>query len=124
MGKRLLLALAACLVGGGAWAAQMVTPGPMKPLGYCQLTLSGTAALVSTCTGGIPIGAMYAIILDETANSRWRDDGTAPTTTVGMLLTDTAGLNQINYSGDLTKLQFIAVTGSPVLDISFYGIAR
>ncbi len=60
-----------------------------------------------------------AIIRVTAANVYWRDDGTAPTTTIGMplLSTDTVPLE---YTGDLSAIQFIAVSGSPVLDVSYY----
>lgn len=102
---------------GIAAAGQVVVPGPMVPVGYCQLAVS-TAALVSTCTGGIPIGASVAYLSVETANIRWRDDGTAPTTSVGMPIVAAAA--PFLYQGDLTKLEVVAVSGSPVLDIAFY----
>jgi hypothetical protein len=88
------------------------------PKGYQQLTL-GTGA-VSVLT--VPTGATVAVIRVETANARWRDDGVAPTTSAGMPLnsTDTSSLE---YSGTLSAIQFIAQSGSPVLDVSYYGIA-
>lgn len=89
------------------------------PLGYCQLTLTGTAAKLSSCTNGVPTGALYAYIEVETANARYRDDGVAPTTSVGMLLQSNA-LAGIWYMAAPGNLSFIAVTGSPVLDVLFY----
>lgn len=112
------LALALALAPMAALASEVVVPGPMVPVGYCQLTATGTAALVSTCSGGIPIGASVAYLTVETANLRWRDDGTAPTASVGMLIVAAAA--PFLYQGDLTKLQIIAVSGSPVLDVAFY----
>lgn len=83
------------------------------PLGYSQITSLGSAVTL----GSIPTGAKMALISVSSANVRWRDDGTSPTTTVGMPMI--AG-QEFQYSGDFTKLQFIAVSGSPVLDVSFY----
>lgn len=114
---RLLLLFILCVLAVPAMAQQQITFANLTPAGFCQLTLSGTAAGLSTCTGGIPVGSSNVFIIDETANSRWRDDGTAPTTTVGMLFSSGTSLS---YQGDLTAIQFIAVSGSPVLDISFY----
>lgn len=121
MFRKTILAAVLALLPLGASAQLQTAVAPLLPLGFCQLTLTGTAALISTCTGGIPAGAGLAMIVDETANSRWRDDGTAPTASAGMLLTfNVAGNETMVYTGNLLKLQFIAVSGSPVLDISFY----
>jgi hypothetical protein len=64
----------------------------------------------------------FAIIRVTAANVYWRDDGTAPTATVGMplLSTDTV---PFEYYGDPLAIQFIAVSGSPVLDVSYYRLA-
>jgi hypothetical protein len=58
------------------------------------------------------------VIRVSTANARWRDDGVAPTATAGMPLNTTDA--PLVYDGDLTTLQLIAVTGSPVIDVCFY----
>jgi hypothetical protein len=92
----------------------------VMPLGYCQLTASGTAALISTCSGGIPARTVWAIVVVETANIRWRDDGTAPTASVGMPLGPTAAAAALTYSGTMSAFEIIAVSGSPVVNISFY----
>jgi hypothetical protein len=118
---RAILAFAAALLMPlAAIAGETVVPGPMVPVGYCQLTATGSAALVSTCSGGIPVGTSVAYITVETANIRWRDDGTAPTTSAGMLIVAAAPV--LLYQGDVTKMQIIAVSGSPVVDISFYKV--
>jgi hypothetical protein len=84
-------------------------------LGYQQITLSGASSLT------VPAGANFAIIAVETAAVRWRDDGTAPTSSVGMPLSNTGA--PLEYSGPLANIQFIAQTGSPVLNVSYYRIA-
>lgn len=85
-------------------------------LGYQQIL---AATLVSATNLTVPAagGAVWALICAETAGVRWRDDGTAPTATVGQLLT--AG-QCFQYAGPLTAIQFIAQSGSPILDVSFY----
>lgn len=105
------------LCGGTAHAQQSIAFANLTPLGYCQLAIS-SAVKINTCSGGIPAKAAAIIVIDETANTRWRDDGTAPTTSTGMLF---ASGTVLTYMGDLTNIQFVAVSGSPVLDISFYG---
>jgi len=95
-------------------------PGPathvvdhrLTPLGYQQITsLSAAAALT------IPAGAHFALIQAETQPVRWRDDGTNPTTTVGMKL---AVGDSLWYSGDLTAIRLIEQAASAKLNISYY----
>ena len=80
--------------------------------GFQQITsLSSATALT------VPAGSDYAVIHCETQNVRWRDDGTSPTTTVGMILP--AG-SELEYEGPLSVIKFIEVTASAVLNITFY----
>jgi hypothetical protein len=52
-----------------------------KPKGYEQLTVSSTSVgLVS-----IPAGASRAIVMVESQPLRYREDGTAPTSLIGVL---------------------------------------
>ena len=66
----------------------------------------------------IPAGATMAYLQAETANVRYRDDGVAPTASVGSLVL--GGDPGIFYNGSLTTIRFIAASGSPVLDVAFY----
>jgi hypothetical protein len=60
-----------------------------SPLGYAQLTSIDASTLVSSATfgsaiaAGIPAGTQILLITPQTQAIRWRDDGTAPTATVG-----------------------------------------
>lgn len=100
--------------------------GPYVPLGYCQITSLGTAVALVTAscsTGSVPAGATIAEICVSTAGVRYRDDGTAPTTTTGIPATpgSTTSPNCFAYSiKPLSKSQWIAASGSPVMDILFY----
>jgi hypothetical protein len=58
-----------------------------------------------------------AIITPETQGVRWRDDGTAPTASVGMPLA--AGVT-LQYDGDLTQIQFIEQAASAKLNVTYY----
>jgi hypothetical protein len=84
-------------------------------VGYQQITslASATNLIVPTATGG----AVWALICVETANVRWRDDGTAPTASVGQPVS--AG-QCFQYAGPLPSIQFIAQSGSPVVNVSYY----
>lgn len=89
-------------------------------MGYQQLaTLSSTVGLtVPTQTpNGSNTKANFALIVAETQNVRWRDDGVDPTASVGMLLV--AG-TPFQYDGDLSKIKFIETTASAKLNVSYY----
>lgn len=119
--RRFKITLIGALLCIGPASAQVRTPGlPMVPLGYCQISATALESAVglSSCSGGIPTGATMAMLQAETANVRYRDDGTAPTSSVGMQIV--SGQNPILYSGTLSAVEFIAASGSPVLDVAFY----
>ena len=81
-------------------------------LGYQQITsLSASTALT------VPAGATMALIVAETQVVRWRDDGTAPTASVGMPL---AVGTSLSYDGDLKAIRFIQQTASATLNVSYY----
>ena len=81
-------------------------------LGYQQITsLSSSTALT------VPAGATLALIVPETQNVRWRDDGIAPTASVGMLVPANSSMS---YDGDLKAIRFIAATSGAILNVSYY----
>jgi hypothetical protein len=95
-----------------------------RPMGYQQIlhgaiSSAGSLTLPTLAKSGLIPG--YAVIQCQgTATTdcvAWRDDGTAPTTTVGMRLFSG---QELDYSGDLNSIQFIVVAGSPDLNISYY----
>lgn len=89
-------------------------------LGYQQITsLSSASSLTVPVvdTNGLSTRPAIALITPETQAVRWRDDGVAPTASVGMPLA--AGVT-LQYDGDLTKIQFIEQTASAKLNISYY----
>lgn len=85
------------------------------PLGYQQISAT---TLASATNLSPPDGARVADIQVDTATVRYRDDGTAPTTAIGIQLFN--GLAPLSYSGNLAAIQFIAVSGSPVLNVTYY----
>lgn len=88
-----------------------------KALGYQQITsLSGSTAL-TIAQDENSRNAGRAIISPETQNVRWRDDGVAPTASVGYLL---AVGSELEYEGSLDRLRFIEVTASAKLNICYY----
>ena len=87
--------------------------------GYQQATVDTSTALTvpdKTPTGekGQPT---LAVVVAQGQAVRWRDDGTDPTSSVGMPLA--VGV-PLQYDGDLTKIRFIEQTGSAKLNISYY----
>lgn len=87
------------------------------PLGYQQLT---SAELAEATLLTIPAGANLAVISVEGAGVRWRDDGTMPTASVGMPIAE--GAAPFVYSGTLSAIAFIAQSGSPLVNVSYYRV--
>lgn len=90
-------------------------------MGYQQIsTLSSAQSLtvpeINPVTG-LKVMPTIALITPETNGVRWRDDGVAPTASVGMPLA--AGVS-LQYDGDLKKIQFIEQTASAKINISYY----
>jgi hypothetical protein len=88
---------------------------PAAPLGYQQLTSMSSAKQLT-----VPGGANAALLVAEAQAVRWRDDGTAPIATVGMLLP--VGIDGFFYTGNLGAIQFIAATAGAILNVSYYKI--
>jgi len=89
-------------------------------LGYQQITtLTAATALTvpSRDVNGLSCRPAIAIITPETQAVRWRDDGVAPTASIGMPLA--AGVT-LQYDGDITKIRFIEQTASAKLNITYY----
>jgi hypothetical protein len=109
---RLRLVLAALMLCSPALAQQHPTTF-LAPLGYQQYTSLASA----TALTNIPAKASMAMLCAETQQIRWRDDGTSPTSTVGMPI----AIGQcVQYYGKLGSLQFIQSAASAVLDVSYY----
>lgn len=94
-------------------AAAQVNGPVYVPLGYQQQTSLASAVSLTN----IPVGATFASICVDVAGVRWRDDGTAPTATIGMQIP--AG-TCLPYSGTLSKIQFIQATAGAILNVSYY----
>lgn len=128
--KRLAVAALGCLWVAGAYAMpgdqttpSYVKPGPVLPIpnSFCQLSVGSTVVALSTCTSGIPFGATYALVTNEGAAIRWRDDG-VPTASLGQIIgTGTATSPVVvGFTTTLSTVQLIAESGTGMLDISFY----
>ncbi|MGO9399750.1 MAG: hypothetical protein ACLP19_18185 [Xanthobacteraceae bacterium] len=88
---------------------------PSGPVGLTAGIVTGTTHFT------IPPNTNLALIVCETASVRWRDDNIAPGTSTGMLLSSTAPV--LSYSGDLSQLQFLSVSGTVTVDVAVYQLA-
>lgn len=81
-------------------------------IGFQQLTsIAASTALT------VPKGAQGCYLQAEAQNVRLRDDGTAPTASVGMILVT----NQIfEYTGDPSKIRVIQVAASGILNVIYF----
>lgn len=89
-------------------------------MGYQQVTSLSSASGLTVPTrtpDGMSVRANFALIIAEGQAVRWRDDGIAPTSTVGMPLASGVALQ---YDGDLSRIQFIEQTAGAKLNISYY----
>ncbi len=87
----------------------------MVAMGFEQLS---TASLSGVTSLSPPQGATVALINAEGAAVRWRDDGTDPTATVGMLIP--VDLLPFEYWGNLAAIKFITASSSSLLNVSYY----
>lgn len=97
-------------------------PATLVPLGFEQITVGNTAV-------GLTVPALAEVALIQNSGSgggsggavRWRDDGTSPTSSVGMIF---AAGTQFEYNGDLDAIEFINISGSSEeVDVSYYRYA-
>lgn len=99
--------------------------GGDRPCGYAQYTTQlndasdldeapTTGKRLSTCKGK----PNRALIQCEAQDVRWTDDpDVTPTAAIGMLLkTNTV----LEYTGDLSKLRFIEVAATAILNVHYY----
>jgi len=90
----------------------------LRSLGQQQI------ASFSTAKGWtVPSGTTLALVTAETNAVRWRDDGTAPTASVGYPLAVGSELayDVVVGSPGWEQMLFIPQTGSATLDITYYG---
>lgn len=86
--------------------------GFWQPNGYQQISV------LTASTGlTVPANSDFALIQVEGQAIRYRDDGTAPTAAIGMLLPVGAILE---YNGDLAAFRAIEVAVGGKLNVSYY----
>lgn len=113
---------AAFLCGSALGENVRQAPYSYQPLGYCQITSLATAKAMATAsctTGSVPTQVNNAIaeICVSGAAIRYRDDGTAPTASLGIPV---AAGNCFQYSGNIPALQIIQQSASATIDATFY----
>ena len=89
-------------------------------LGYQQIVglAASTALTVPTRDlNGLNADPTMALIVADTQGVRWRNDGVAPTASVGMPLAPGVPLL---YDGDLTVIRFIEQAATATLNITYY----
>ncbi len=86
--------------------------------GYISAGAGQYALTVATATSlTVPAGSEIIEVCVETAGVRYRDDGTAPTSSTGIPVSSGTCFQ---YGGPLNKIQFIAQSGSPTINVSYY----
>lgn len=101
-------------------------------LGFFQSAAGqfNTATLLSAITGLSTVmakGPVLLVIQAEAQQFRWRDDGTAPTSAIGMILpaTSTTTLFELRYTArNYQSLQFISAVANGVLNVTVYSHNR
>lgn len=96
-----------CVIGP-CWRPYVGAP----PAGYQQFTVATSTALPS-----IPTGAAEALVICTGQTVTWRDDGVAPTATIGMPLTVNTAFP---YTGNLSAIRFIQTTATATCNVSYY----
>lgn len=113
MKKTFALTIIALLLSTPAFADAGVR---RTPCGYQQITVTTLQKLVIPAVCGP--GPYLAVIKVETQAVRYRDDGVAPTATVGQPIATTDA--PVQYEGTASALQFIAQVAGGVVDVLLY----
>lgn len=90
-------------------------------LGFRQFTAGqvDAATAITAVSGGVPAGSNRVLIHCTAQAIRYTDDGTAPTTAVGIPLA--VGTTLDYKSAGISRLQFIATTAGAIVNLNFYG---
>ena len=88
-------------------------------LGYQQITPNTSTGLTvpALAPDGLQQEPTFIVVTPEIQNVRWRDDGTDPTSSVGMPIY--VGTSLL-YDGDLTKIRFINTVAGGKVNVSYY----
>ena len=91
----------------------MTYPVNLRPLGYQQITsLAASTALT------VPVGTAVVKFRPAAQAIRFRDDGVAPTASVGFPV---AVGETFTYEGSFAQLRLIEQAASATVDVLYYG---
>lgn len=88
-----------------------------KCIGYTQVAAASTVAAFNLTIPTTSLRPTMARIQAEAQDLRYRDDGTDPTATVGMVIK--AGTS-LDYDGDLINIRLINGTAGAICNYSLY----
>lgn len=107
-------------VGGSAINTSSAGSGIQTATAQSEQYISA-AQLASATNLVAPPGANIAQICVETAGVRYRENGNAPTASVGMpVVGTTSAPTCFQYAGSLSTIKFILISGSPTMDVFYY----
>ncbi len=92
--------------------------GVVVPKGFQRIASFST---LQSAPLTVPDGCYFAMIQAETNDCYYRDDGTAPTASIGFRLYAGAIVKYTGGPAGLKALQFIPATGSAILNVLYYG---
>lgn len=98
----------------GSFSAAATAPYQATAVASSQMGLEVVTATSLT----VPATATFALINVEGTNVRWRDDGTAPTASVGFVMY--AGAIPQMFSGDLAAVKFIQTAATATINVAYY----
>jgi hypothetical protein len=102
-------------------ASEPLTPIAAASGGFEQITISSSSTtLAAGLTAGIPSEARHAIFYPETADVRWRADGTAPTDAVGIVMEKDAMHVFEDQRGIFDNMKLISASSSSTLNVHFF----
>lgn len=91
-----------------------VLDGRLVPAGYQQLTILGSASALT-----VPAGTKLTMIQAEAQAVRYRDDGTDPTASVGMVI---AAGQTVAYNGNPSAVKIIESTAGAKVNVLYYKV--
>jgi hypothetical protein len=87
-------------------------------LGFQQLDSIALGASVGLT---VPLGTQIVLLQAEAVSIRYRADGVAPTTAIGMLITAGGEVLYPASESALAALRFIRTAPGSILNVSYYG---
>ena len=90
-----------------------------------SVTTGAAVALTMPGTAGTRIQPSHCIIQVVGNSIRWTAFGTAPTSTIGVLVPAGANIEfmhgELNYANIISRFQAIGISGTATLNVAFFG---